>query len=165
MPRRRANPEQATLYVVKGDEIISREPTLRECLDRIEELERDVMNLERERRQQRTQITKLKAELDDSPMRYDRRDEVADIFREWQSTCRHERSRLTYDRFQAIRRLLDVMHPKPYPRAAFSLAFAGAAFDPFEKRMRNGRLVRYDDVALICRSGEHFERFIRRAPR
>jgi len=165
MSRPKRDPEQAGLYVVKGDEIISRTPTVTELLERNDELERQIADLEKERRQQRTVIGSLKAQLDESPLKYDRRDEVAEIFYEWQRVCGHERSRLTLDRFQCIRHLLDVVHPRPYPREAFSKAIAGAAFDAFTKRMRNGRLQRYDDIALICRDGKTFESFIRRAPR
>jgi hypothetical protein len=163
--RRKRDPDQPGLYVVSGDEIIGRTPTVKELLDRNDELERQILDLEKERRQQRTVITRLKSELDTTPAHYDRADEVGEIFSEWRSICQHPNARLTLDRFHAIRRLLDVMHPRPYPREAFSLAIRGAAYDPFVKRMKNGRVHRYDDIELICRDGVHFEGFIRRAPR
>ena len=43
-------------------------------------------------------------------------------------------------------------------------AIAGAAYDPGTKRMKNGRLEKYDSWSLIMRSQEKFDSFTNRAP-
>jgi len=43
-------------------------------------------------------------------------------------------------------------------------AIAGAAFDPGTKRMKNGRMQRYDDWELITRSQDKVDSFRERAP-
>lgn len=158
--------EQAGLYLVTQEgEIVSREPKLSEALQTIERLELELQDVERERRTQRAHIKRLYAELARDRASYERRDEVESIHREWATVCGHGNSRLTDDRFDAVRRLLEVTKPKAYPREAFSAAFAGAAFDPFITRRKNGTEHRHTDLELICRDGAHFESFIKRAPR
>lgn len=159
--------EAPALWLVKQDtgEIVGRRPELREALKTIERLELELQDVERERRTQRAVIKRLYAELERDRQIYERRDEVAAIFAEWAQVCGHPNTRLTDDRFDAIRRLLEVTKPKPYPREAFTAAFAGAAFDAYRKQRRNGSWERFDDLTLICRDGTKFESFIKRAPK
>jgi hypothetical protein len=159
------NADQPSLYVLHQGEVVGRIPTTRELLEKIDELELTVEDLERERRQQRAQIRKLKAELDRTPAHYDRAGEVENIINEWRIVCKHPNARSSLDRFDAVRRLLDVTHPRPYPREAFTLAIQGAVYDPYRRPRRNGTLQAYDDIELICRTAAKFEEFIRRAPR
>lgn len=166
MSRRAAQPEeQDRLYLVSKDgEVLSREPTLPEALKRVVELEGDVKRLEADLRVKRATISKLNGALY-GRAEYERAAEVQEIFGEWARVCGHERARLTNDRFDAIRSLLEVTKPEPYPRQAFSMAFAGAAFDPWTKRRKNGSVKRFDDIARhICKSGDSFEEFVKRAP-
>lgn len=159
--------EQAALYLVSAStgEIVSREPSLAAALMEIERLELAIQDIERERRIQRARVAQLTAELEDKRAAYDRRDEVEDIFKEWAIVCGHPNARLTDDRFDAIRALLEVKRPKPYPREAFNVAIAGAAYDPYVSRRKNGSQKRHDDISLVCRDGQHFEDFCKRAPR
>lgn len=158
-------PQQGIYLVTQGGEIVSREPSLTQALQRIEQLEGELQDVERERRNQRAHIKRLQSLLDQDRRAYDRRDEVVSIHREWAEQTGHRNSRLTDDRFDAIRALLEVEKPKPYPREAFTAAIAGAVFDPYITRRRNGSEKRHDDIALVCRDGQKFEDFILRAPR
>lgn len=159
------NADQPALYVLHQGEVVGRIPTTKELLAKIDELELAIQDLERERRHQRLQIRKLRAELDRTPAHYDRAGEVESIINEWRIVCNHPRARSSLDRFDAVRRLLDVSHPRPYPREAFSLAIRGAAYDPHRQPRRNGTTQTYDDIELICRTAAKFEEFIRRAPK
>lgn len=154
------------LYVVTQDgEIVSREPSLTLALERIEELERQLLDLERERRGERARMRLLLARIEENRANYPRHEEVQEIFAAWRSWCGHPRARLTNDRFDAIRALLEVTKPRPYTREHFALAIAGAAYDPFVTRRKNGTSQRHDDAALIFRDGKTFEGFIKRAPK
>lgn len=159
------NADQPSLYVLSEGQVVGRIPTLKECLAKIDELELTIADLERERRYQRAQIRKLKAELDRTPAHYDRADEVESIINEWRVVCNHPNARSDFKRFDAVRRLLDVVRPRPYPREAFSLAILGAHHDPRRKQRLNGTVEVFDDIELVCRSAAHFESFIKRAPR
>ena len=156
--------DQEVLWQVSpSGEFIGRAPSLGEALERVAELQGQVDDLERDLRGKRLRIRGLESQLVDLRANYDRQDELKSIFDEWREVCGHKRARLSPDRFDAIRGLLEVTRPEPYPREAFTAAIAGAAYDPFITRRRNGTQERHDDIALICKSGKHFEGFIRRA--
>ena len=147
--------EEGHLYLPnETGEMIPWETTLVHALKRIEALEDGYARFEL-----------LHARQDTTRDTYARRDELEDIFGEWQEVCRHKRARLDAVRFDAIRFILEVREPGPYPRAAFSAAFAGAAFDAFTVTRKNGDIKRFDDVSLICRDATHFEDFIQRRPK
>lgn len=157
--------EQDELWQVTRDgELIGRNPSAGELLAKVAELTGTVEDLERDMRRARARERLLLSQLEDDRAAYDRMPELLDIMDEWRKKCGHSRARLTDDRFDAIRRLLEVKRPEPYPREAFSRAIDGAAFDPYRRQRKNGSWQTYDDIALVCRSGQHFEEFIRRAP-
>lgn len=152
------------LYDPTTGEVVSREPSLAAALAKVDELEAMLADIERERRGERARTRQLLARLNDARIGYTRRAEVISIFDEWRTECGHQRARLTNDRFDAVATLLEVKKPEAYPREAFSTAIAGAKFDPFVTRRKNGSEHKHDDLALICRDGKTFEEFIRRAP-
>lgn len=150
---------------ITADGEIVGEITLSIALDRVQELEAQLRDIERERRGERARVRFLLAQIEDDRDSYERREEVVSIFNEWREKCKHKSARLTNDRFDAIRRLLDITKPQPYPREAFTAAIGGAAYNPYLTQRKNGSWKRHDDIALICRSGEKFEEFIKRAPK
>jgi len=158
--------QEDELWQVDADgEIVGRVPSLSEALRRVAELQGQVEDLERDMRRARARERELLRGKAAERREYPRRDEVQSIVAEWREVCGHKRARLTDDRFDAVRALLEVTKPEPYPREAFSAAIAGAKFDPFVTRRKNGTEQKHDDIALICRDGKTFENFIKRAPR
>ena len=146
--------EEGHLYLPnKSGEVIPWELSLVHALKRIEARETAGAVLANQARGDTTRDT------------YRRRDEVESIFAEWQEKCGHKRARLSSDRFNAIRGLLEVSEPEPYPRGAFTAAIEGAAYDHFTVQRKNGDIKRFDDISLICRDGAHFEDFIQRRPK
>lgn len=157
--------QEDELWLVTSEgEIVGRQPSLPEALTRVMELQGNLEDIELDLRGKRSTITKLRSALY-GRSEYERLAEVQEIFNEWRTECGHKKARLTNDRFDAIRALLDITEPAPYPREAFSAAIAGAKFDPFITTRKNGSQERHDDIALICKSGKTFEGFIKRAPR
>jgi len=131
-----------------------------ELLELIKSLEHDLSLAERDLRAKRNLITKLQRDRERERQAHEHRDEIEHIFSEWQTVCRKARSKLTADRFDAVSaRLAD-----GYDRGEFSLAIAGAAYDPFTVVLKNGRRQPMNDLELICRDGRHFENFANRAP-
>jgi hypothetical protein len=166
MARPKVDEDQEGIYLVSKDgEIVSREPSLTQVLEHVEELEAQLADIERERRGERARTRLLLARIEDNRLNYDRRDEVRSVFDEWRERCGHKNARLTADRFDAVRSLLEVKRPAPYPRAAFSAAIAGAQYDPYTVQRKNGGVKKFDDLSLICRDGAHFEDFIQRRPK
>lgn len=156
---------ETELWQLSADgEIVGRMPSLTEALGRVMELEAQIADLERERRGERARTRLLLARLDDNRSTYPRRDEVLSIFGEWQEVCGHKNARLTPDRFDCLRALLDVTKPAAYPREFFSAAIAGAAFDAYTASRKNGSVKRFDELTLIFRDGAHAEDFAKRAP-
>lgn len=116
---------------------------------------------ERDLRGKRSLIAKLRRDEDADRRTYEHRAMVEDVHAEWQRECKHPNSKLTAERFDAVRTLIE----KGYEREQFARAIAGAAYDPFTKQRRNGSIQRFDDLELVCRDGKHFEDFANRAPR
>lgn len=158
--------QEDELWLVTADgELHGRKPSLSEALERVAELTAQLEDLERERRRERAHVRLLLARLDDNRTTYGRRAEVEAVFDLWRTECGHKNARLSADRFDAVRALLEVKRPQPYPPEAFEAAIAGARFDPFVTTRKNGSQQKHDDLALICRDGKTFESFIKRAPR
>jgi hypothetical protein len=128
-------------------------------------LRKDVELAERDLRGKRLQIAKLLADEEAERMEYPRRAGVLHIIAEWAAVCNHPRAQATNDRFDCVRRLMDVQIPQPYTRADFSQAIAGAAYDCYEKPYRNGKMRRFDDLTTICKGGKEFDSFRDRAPK
>lgn len=146
-------------------EILEADVGLEALTARVTQLEENLADAERDLRAKRRRIAELERDKQAERDNYERRDELVEIVNEWRRVCNKPRAKLTDDRFDAVRALLDVTKPKPYTREHFSLAFAGAAFDPYIVRRKNGSEKRFDDLALICRGGAQLEEFIRKAPK
>jgi hypothetical protein len=106
------------------------------------------------------EIRRLKADKERERKSYVWRETVERIFDYWREACRHPNSKLTGDRFDAVRWALD----SGYTEAQIMLAIDGAAFDPFVTRQRNGRMKRHDDLALL-NEGKRIEAWACKAPR
>ncbi len=128
---------------------------------RIEELEGSLADAERDLRKKRREITALKREKERERQTFEQRDLVLRLFGFWQARCGKQRSKLTPDRFDALKHALEW----GYSAREIAFAIAGAAHDPFITKDRNGRDVKHQDLALICRDGKHLESFANRAPR
>lgn len=78
----------------------------------------------------------------------------------WRLACWHPGVRFGAEAFyEALPRLKE-----PGGLLALLQAIAGAAFDPGTKRMKNGRMKRFDDWELICRSPGKRADFAERVP-
>jgi hypothetical protein len=89
------------------------------------------------------------------------------VFREWRRACKHPRSVWTADRFWTAAPFLS--DPRygdtPITRELLAMrAIAGAAYDCYATKRRNGSVKRHDDWDLIFRSAGKFEEFACRAP-
>lgn len=145
----------------------------------VESLKAQIKDLQGELTKKLGEITKLKKDRVRERLEHKRRPDVMSIWAEWQVECKHPRSGLTNDRFDAILGLLEARNVQGseddgscmgcgsfvYDRDHFSRAIAGAKFDPFITRHKNGRPQRHDDIKKICEGGKSFESFCNRAPK
>lgn len=89
-------------------------------------------------------------------------DLAAELFEFWRQECNHKRSKFTVERFWLIEPFLeDTEH---YGPEICRRAIAGAAFDPFTTKRKNGSTKRHDDWELIFRNAGKVEEFCNRAP-
>jgi hypothetical protein len=145
-------------------------------LPEVMKLREDLANAERELRRHRRTIEQLKRDATRERLEYDRRDDVERICLYWWRKCRQSDKRVnpvSDDRFDAVRRMLDSTRIEmvdgkrrrvpAYELDAFKEAIDGAAYDHYSKVRKNGSMVHYDDLELICRDGKHFEEFRSRA--
>jgi hypothetical protein len=128
---------------------------------RIEELERELQDAERDLRAKRRLITKLQKDKERERQNFEQREVVFKLFEFWQQRCQKPRSQCTADRFDALRKALE----SGYTPRQVALAIAGAAYDPFVTKAKNGREIKHNDLELICRDGKHLESFANKAPR
>jgi hypothetical protein len=124
---------------------------------RIEELELDLANAERDLRKARRANKLLKADQQKARDDYPQRELVARLFDFWQVRTGHRKSLLTPDRFDAIKKALDW----GYNARQVALAIAGCAAHPYVTKDR----VVHDDLSVILRSGKMLEEYARKAPR
>ncbi len=137
------------------------EPATRNVLhERIHDLEQDLANAERDLRKARRRITALEADKERERQGFEQRQLVLELFEFWQRRCKKPRSKLTSDRFDALRKALEA----GYSAKEIAMAIAGAAFDPFVTQAKNGREIKHNDLELICRDGKHIEGFANKAP-
>lgn len=143
----------------------------------IVKLRGDLALAEKELRRHRRIIEQLRRDAAQERLDYDRRDEVERVCLYWWRKCRRADKRvnpISDERFDAVRKLLEstrleVIDGKKrrvpaYDLVAFREAIDGAAYDHYSKQRKNGSLVHYDDLELICRDGKHFEEFRSRCP-
>lgn len=89
------------------------------------------------------------------------------LFRAWRKRCNHPRSPWTPDRFWAIEPFLTNGKYGPTLEARVMLcarAIAGAGFDPFKLKRKNGSVKVFNDWDLIHRSSDKWEEFCCKAP-
>ncbi len=87
---------------------------------------------------------------------------AARLFLYWKRACRHERAEWSWQRFELC---LPYIQDGTYGLEMCLRAIAGARFDPFTRRRKNGSVERYDSWELIFRDHGKFESFCNRAPR
>ena len=146
--------------VVIGQEAIMPDDPRYEMAWRCREIEVALQLAEKDLRTKRAQIKKLQADADLDRKTYVKRELVERLFDHWREKCRHPRSKLTAERFDAARAMIE----KGYGEVEMLLAIDGAAFDPFTRLRKNQTVERFDDLELIFRDGVHLERFANRAP-
>lgn len=133
--------------------------TLSAALERIADLEgevtlfKDSANSWRLRYEnlQRSQVARIEAD----PMY----DVVKVVFDYWRDVCKHPRSKLDKTRFELAKPIVKAEGIEMSKRA-----IDGAAYDPFTKTQKNGKVKRYDGFDLIFRDRAKFEDFCNRAP-
>jgi hypothetical protein len=114
--------------------------------------EQDVLKLKR-------QIKRMLADKEIERKEYAARVVVLDVFDEWREKTGHKNSKLTADRFDGIRRMLET----EYTREQFSWMIDGLAAYPYQRysarfaeKVPNSE--RRDDIAYACKAGERFEK-------
>jgi hypothetical protein len=114
--------------------------------------EQEVLKLKRE-------VKRVLADKARERREYMNRAVIIDVFDEWRQATGHEGSKLTNDRFDGIRRMLEA----EYTRENFTEMIAGLAAFPFQRysarfaeKVPNSE--RRDDVAFACKTGERFEK-------
>jgi ribosomal protein S15P/S13E len=142
--------------------------------ERIASLEEALHEAEKDLRVKRGQLTKLKKDVAKERFAYARAEDVRRIHDYWQRRMGHKQA-LTGDRFDAVRGILEetrleISDGKAKKQPAFKFpddfkaAIDGAWLDPYSVKQKNGRLKKFQDLALICRDGKTFQSFIDRAP-
>lgn len=114
--------------------------------------------LEDELRGKRLKIAKLEKDREREALEAPERERVDVLHRCWQKACKRRRA-LGYDDRELGNRSVKTL--------GFSkclTAIAGAAHDPGTRRLRNGRLERFDDWELVFRNYGKTKDFARRAP-
>lgn len=121
-------------------------------------------DLESENRALRTALTRaenvirgLRLDKAAERKRYANRALIEEVFSDWQAKTRHQRSKLTDDRFDAIQALVE----QGYTLEHFQLVNTALAAYPFErygKRYATGAPAdRKDDLEYTCSKGRRFE--------
>lgn len=106
-----------------------------------------------------TRLTKLQNDSEAKAREHKLWTEAETVHDWWRIACDHPGTRFAAEDFyQALPRLNEV------GPVGILKAVAGAAYDPGEKRMKNGRTTKYDSFELINRSKTKLESFAERAP-
>lgn len=142
--------------------------------EQVEALQAALKEAEADLVTKRSQITRLKRDKAEERTKYPRREDVVRVHAYWQKRLGTKKA-LTADRFDAIKGMLEEtrleivdqraqkVHAFEFPED-FKAAIDGAWFDPFTKQMKNGKVQKFDDLALIFRDGKTMQSFIDRAP-
>lgn len=114
--------------------------------------EQEVLKLKR-------QIKRIEADKERERKEHALRATILDVIDEWREKTGHKGSKVSADRFDAVRRMLET----EYTRENFSEMIAGLAAYPFQRY--SGRFAekvpnseRRDDIAYACKTGERFEK-------
>jgi hypothetical protein len=87
--------------------------------------------------------------------------QATNLFAHWQKACRHPGADWKWERFELV---VPYLKRRKYGLELCLRAIAGAAFDPFVTKAKNGNPIRHDGWDLIFRNSEKFESFCNRAP-
>lgn len=102
-------------------------------------------------------IKGLRSALADQRTAYPKRGLIEDAFTDWQHRTSHKKSKLTDDRFDAIKSMVD----KGYSFEHFTLvneALAALPYERYGKRYPTGsKGERKDDIGWVCEKGRRFE--------
>lgn len=129
--------------------------------------ERDELigKLQHRERSMLSTISKLEGQTEKKAKGHKLWDEIQAVHEWWRLATGHFGIKFTAEEFQqALPRWKEHGRGKANPCIAALKAVAGAAFDPNTKRMKNGRIQRFDSWEIIHRSPEKFESFQERAP-
>jgi hypothetical protein len=140
------------------------EPDCPECRRHLDE----ISGLERDLRGWAVRYAQLKRDKDTDAREHPMWPVGERIFREWRSVCRHPRSPWTPDRFWVIEPFLTNAKYGQEVEQRVALcrrAVAGAAFDAFEVKRKNGTVKRFDEWARVFKDSSNFEDFCNRAPK
>lgn len=82
-------------------------------------------------------------------------------FKEWKAKCNHPRSPFTPDRFWLV---VPYLEDENYGLRMVLTAISGAAYDPWERRLKNGKIKKMDGWDYIFEKADRFEEFVNKAP-
>lgn len=117
--------------------------------------------LERKYQGALSKIGRLERDEEEEARRHKLWDEAECVHSWWRIACGHPGVKFGADQFyQALPRLKE----REVGVIGMLRAVAGAAYDPNTKRMKNGRIQRFDSWELVTRSQEKCRSFMERAP-
>jgi uncharacterized phage protein (TIGR02220 family) len=147
----------ALQLIAKDGEIVTDDcPKCATLRSRVESAERDLDAAEKDLRQKRAQINALKKDRDSERKTYGKREQVMDCFNHWVERTGKTKSKLSADRFDAIKARLN----EGYTVEQIKLAIDGAAAYPFvvnAQRSATGTGQKHWDLELVCRGGKRLE--------
>lgn len=114
---------------------------------------------EKENRAWRTRYANLKRERDADAETDPLWPVAVGVFRYYQEKCEKQRAGWTVERFELVKPFLEREGAE-----ACREAIRGAAFDPYTKVQKNGKVKAFNDFDLIFRSQARFEDYRDRAP-
>lgn len=147
--------------------------------DMVVKLQGDLKAAEKDLVTKRRQITELQRDKARERLDHPQRPLIERICVYWWKRCRDSAPRVAHmsaDRFDAVATLVEMerivvdadtrkKRKEPFYTAEdFKQAIDGAWFDCFETKRKNGSVVRYDDLTLVCRSAAKLEEFMAKAP-
>jgi hypothetical protein len=119
---------------------------------------RDLENAEHELRRLRRKLKKLEADKDAEREADPQKSEIQHLFRHWQLSAGKSKSKLTADRFDAIRAALKA----GYTVEQLEWAIEGIVAFPFvvngQRSPQGAPANRHDDVTLACTVGKRIEK-------
>lgn len=114
---------------------------------------------ERQIRVLNSRLTKLEQDREAQAREHRLWTEASTVHEWWRIACDHPGTKFAAEDFYLSLPRLNEVGP-----VGILKAVAGAAYDPGEKRMKNGRNTRYDQWELVNRSKAKLESFTERAP-
>jgi hypothetical protein len=160
------NPDSGEVVGQHAEDHLAAE--LEACKAQLADANRTIIGLERDLKAAHIREQKLKEDKAAEAREHYLWTVIGIMYVGWQTRCKHKGAPFTSTRFWVA---------EPYYRSTVygktlevrvrrsCQAIAGAAFDPYTKRAKNGRLMRYDDWEQNVYGGNgRFERFCQLAP-